>query len=111
MSQEFESDSKEIGCTRSGKRYKVDFGSSFFEDSSNRSREQSQVIEKHQQGVSLTTLIPHRKWSGLRIIPQELHLVVHTQYILPLHHLHLHCQVVVIQQIRINHIETECGMT
>ena len=24
MSQEFESDSEEIGCTRSGKRYKVD---------------------------------------------------------------------------------------
>ena len=33
MSQEFESDSEEIGCTRSGKRYKVDFISSFFEDS------------------------------------------------------------------------------
>ena len=42
MSQEFESDSEEIGCTRSGKRYKVDFRSSFFEDSSNSTREQSQ---------------------------------------------------------------------
>ena len=42
MSQEFESDSEEIGCTRSGKRYKVDFRSSLFEDSSNSTREQSQ---------------------------------------------------------------------
>ena len=39
MSQEFESDSEEIGCTRSGKRYKVDFRSSFFEDSLDSTRE------------------------------------------------------------------------
>ena len=42
MSQEFESDFEEIGCTCSGKRYKVDFISSFFEDSSDNTREQSQ---------------------------------------------------------------------
>ena len=42
MSQEFESDFEEIGCTRSGKKYKVDFRSSFFEDSSESTREQSQ---------------------------------------------------------------------
>ena len=42
MSQEFESDSEEIGCTRRGKRYKVDFRSSLFEDSSDSTREQSQ---------------------------------------------------------------------
>ena len=42
MSQEFESDFDEIGCTRSGKKYKVDFRSSFVEDSSNHTREQSQ---------------------------------------------------------------------
>ena len=42
MSQEFESDFEEIGCTRSGKKYKVDFRSSFFEDSSDSTREQSQ---------------------------------------------------------------------
>ena len=41
MSQEFESDSEEIGCTRSGKRYKVYFRSSFFEGSSDSTREQS----------------------------------------------------------------------
>ena len=39
MSQEFESDFEEIGCTRSGKKYKVDFRSSFFEDSSDSTRE------------------------------------------------------------------------
>ena len=42
MSQEFESDFDEIGCTRSGKKYKVDFISSFVEDSSNHTREQIQ---------------------------------------------------------------------
>ena len=42
MSQEFESDFEKIGCTRSGKKYKVDFRSSFFEDSSDITREQSQ---------------------------------------------------------------------
>ena len=42
MSQEFESDFEEIGCTRSSKKYKVDFRSSFFEDGSNSTREQSQ---------------------------------------------------------------------
>ena len=42
MSQEFESDFEEIGCTRSGKKYKVDFRSSFFEDSSDSTREHSQ---------------------------------------------------------------------
>ena len=31
MSQEFESDFDEIGCTCSGKKYKVDFRSSFIE--------------------------------------------------------------------------------
>ena len=42
MSQEFDSDFEEIGCTRSGKKYKVDFRSSFVEDSSDHTREQSQ---------------------------------------------------------------------
>ena len=41
MSQEFESDFEEIGCTHSGKKYKVDFRSSFIEDSSDSTREQS----------------------------------------------------------------------
>ena len=42
MSQEFESDFDEIGFTRSGKKYKVDFRSSFVEDSSDHTRERSQ---------------------------------------------------------------------
>ena len=41
MSQEFESDFDEIGCTRSDKKYKVDFRSSLFENSSDTTREQS----------------------------------------------------------------------
>ena len=41
MSQEFESDFDDIGCTRSGKKYKVDFRSSIFENSSDHTREQS----------------------------------------------------------------------
>ena len=41
MSQEFESDFDEIGCTCSGKKYKVDFRSSVFENSSDNTREQS----------------------------------------------------------------------
>ena len=41
MSQEFESDFDELGRTRSGKKYKVDFRSSLFENSSDSTREQS----------------------------------------------------------------------
>ena len=50
MSQEFECDSEEIRCTRSGKRYKVDFRSSFFEDSSDSTREQSQSNRERTAG-------------------------------------------------------------
>ena len=50
MSQEFESDSEEIGCTHSGKRYKVDFRSSFFEDSLASTREQSQSNRERTAG-------------------------------------------------------------
>ena len=39
MSQEFESDFDELGRTLSGKKYKVDFRSSIFENSSNNTRE------------------------------------------------------------------------
>ena len=78
MSQEFESDFEEIGCTRSGKKYKVDFRSSFFEDSSDSTREHSQNNRERTVVVFLTTLIPHIKQPGLRIIPQELHLEFHT---------------------------------
>ena len=41
MSQEFESDFDDIGRTRSGKKYKVDFRSPIFEDSSDSTRQQS----------------------------------------------------------------------
>ena len=41
MSQEFESDFEEIGYTRSGKKYKVDFSSSFLKDSLDNTQEQS----------------------------------------------------------------------
>ena len=50
MSQEFESDSEEIGCTRSGKRYKVHFRSSLFEDSSGSTREQIQSNRERTTG-------------------------------------------------------------
>ena len=61
MSQEFESDSKEIGCTRSGKRYKVDFKSSFFEDSSDSTREQSQSNrERIAWGIPYHPYTPHK---------------------------------------------------
>ena len=46
MSQEFESDFDDIGYTCSGKKYKVDFSSSIFENSSDNTRQQSQVIQK-----------------------------------------------------------------
>ena len=39
MSQEFESDFDDIGCTRSGKKYKVDFRSPIFEDRSDSTRQ------------------------------------------------------------------------
>ncbi len=56
MSQEFESDFEDVGCTRSGKRYKVGFEPSF-EHSSDNNRDQSQNHTKREQGVFLTTLI------------------------------------------------------
>jgi hypothetical protein len=111
MSVESESDSEYIGHTRSGKRYRVDYSSSLFEDSSDNTREQSHTHKERTGGVPHITLSHHRNHPGLRIIPQELHLVVHTQRILPLFHQHLHRQVVVIQQIRIHLVETEWGMT
>ena len=53
MSQEFESDFDEIGCTCSGKKYKVDFSSSFTEDISDHTREQSQSnTERSAEGIT-----------------------------------------------------------
>ena len=39
MSQEFETNFDDIGCTRSGKKYKVDFRSSVFKNSSDNTRQ------------------------------------------------------------------------
>ena len=50
MSQEFESDFEDIGCTRSGNKYKVDFRSSIFENSSDHTREQSHSNIERTEG-------------------------------------------------------------
>ena len=50
MSQEFESDFDDIGCTCSGKKYKVDFRSSLFENSSENTREHSQSDRERPVG-------------------------------------------------------------
>ena len=50
MSQEVESDFEELGCTRSGEKYKVDFRSSFMEDSLDHTREQSQKNRERTVG-------------------------------------------------------------
>ena len=61
MSQEFESDFEEIGCTRSGKKYKVDFKSSFFEDSSDSTREHSQNNrERTVEGIPYHPYTPQK---------------------------------------------------
>ena len=61
MSQEFESDFDEIGCTCSGKKYKVDFKSSFVEDSSDHTREQSQSdIERPVGGIPYHPYTPQK---------------------------------------------------
>ena len=50
MSQEFESDFDDIGCTHSGKKYKVDFRSSVFENSPDHTREQSHSNTERTEG-------------------------------------------------------------
>ena len=51
MSQEFESDFDDIGRTRSGKKYKVDFRSPIFEDSSDNTRQQSHSTTERIEGA------------------------------------------------------------
>ena len=51
MSQEFESDFDDIGCTRSGKKYKVDFRSYIFENSLDNTRQQSHSQTERIEGV------------------------------------------------------------
>ena len=50
MSQEFESDLDDIGCTRSGKKYKVDFKYSIFGNSSDNARQQIHSNTKRIEG-------------------------------------------------------------
>ncbi len=68
MSQESESDSEETGYTRSGKRFKVDLSSSFFDDTSATLENRLRAIEKENQRVSLIIHIPHKSHQGLSII-------------------------------------------
>ena len=58
MSQKFESDFEEIGCTRSGKKYKVDFRYSLFENSSDSTREKS-----HSNTERLVGGIPYHPYT------------------------------------------------
>ena len=61
MSQEFESDFDEIGCTCSGKKYKVDFRSPLFENSSDTTREQSPSnIERTVGGIPYHPYTPQK---------------------------------------------------
>ena len=50
MSQEFESDFDDIGHTRSGKKYKVDFRSPIFEDNSDNTRQHSHSNTERTEG-------------------------------------------------------------
>ena len=62
MSQEFESDFDEIGCTCSGKKYKVDFRSSLFENSSDSTREQIHSnTERPVGGIPYHPYTPQKK--------------------------------------------------
>ena len=59
MSQDFESDFDDIGRTRSGKKYKVDFRSPIFEDSSDNTRQQSHsTTEGTEGGISYRPYTP-----------------------------------------------------
>ena len=61
MSQELESDSKEIGCTRSGKRYKVGFRPAFFEYSSDSTTKQSHSHrERTEEGIPYHPYTPQK---------------------------------------------------
>ena len=61
MSQDFESDFDDIGCTRSGKRYKVEFNSPIFEDSSDNTRPQSHsTIERIEGGIPYHPYTPQK---------------------------------------------------
>ena len=61
MSQEFESDFDDIGRTRSGKKYKLDFKSSLFENSLDSTREQSHSnTERPVGGIAYHPYTPQK---------------------------------------------------
>ena len=61
MSQESDTDSKETGYTRSGKRFKVDLSSSFFDDSSSSAREQPESHRKiKSEGIPYHPYTPQK---------------------------------------------------
>ena len=71
MSQEFESDFDDLGRTRSGKKYKVDFRSPIFEDSSNNTRQQSYSnTERIEGGIPYHPYTP-QKTTGTQNNPVE----------------------------------------
>ena len=62
MSQEFESDFDDIGRTRSGKKYKVDFRSPIFEGSSDSTRQQSHsTTEGTEEGIPYHPYTPQKQ--------------------------------------------------
>ena len=62
MSQEFESDFDDIGCTRSGKKYKVTFGSPVLGDSSDNIRQLSpSPIEEPEGGIPYQPYTPQKQ--------------------------------------------------
>ena len=87
MSQEFESSFEEIGCTRSGKIYKVGFRPSFFEDSLDNTREQSQKHTKRAEGgipyYPYTPQKPSGAQSNSAGTPSSSSHIVHTTFIPP----------------------------
>ncbi len=61
MSQESDTDSEETGYTRSGKRFKVDLSSSFFDDTSANTREQTDSHRKRKsEGIPYHPYTPHK---------------------------------------------------
>ena len=69
MSQDFESDFDDIGHTRSGKKYKVDFSSPIFEESSDNNRPQSHSTTERTEGGIPYHLYTPQKQTGTQSNP------------------------------------------
>ena len=87
MSVESESDSEYIGHTRSGKRYRVDYSSSFCEDSSDNTRDQSHTHRERTEGGTSYYPFTPQKPSGTQNnpagTPSSSSHTVHTTFIPP----------------------------